>query len=546
MSLPSGDPSMVRGQELRVWSAYTQLLESLLQLEKAIKDRVDLLIQPQRPVSTEEQDTNLGRLMRRVTTLLQSGETSRPPAASPHTPRAVGAHAQDQLQHPPGPLRVTYVSSELSNRGNDIMTLLNFSFQDFMSFLGDKFHKDENPLGFINLGVCENKLCSDLVTKRLSQKDMDLIEDTLLQYPDRRGHPFLRKEVAWFLTHYCNSHAPLDPENVVVLNGSSAVFSALVTVLCDPGEAILTPTPFYGPFALTASLYTKVHLIPVHLDSEVSEENPRPFQLTVDKLEQALWDAQLKGKKVKGFLLINPQNPLGDVYSRDSLQEFLEFAKRNNLHMIVDERYLLSVFDESVTFHSVLSLRRLPDLSRTHVIWSTSKDFGIAGFRFGALYTHSKELAAAVGSLGFLHGLSGITQYKLSRLLQDREWINRVFLPTSHNRLQAAHKYTTICLQGLGIPFLKRGSGLSIWINLRKYLNPCTFDQELCLHRRFLDHKVILCPGKACMCSEPGWFCLVFAEKLPQLEQGLFRLQQALLEQEQELTERLVANTMRE
>ncbi|XP_054999661.1 probable inactive 1-aminocyclopropane-1-carboxylate synthase-like protein 2 [Sorex araneus] len=536
---------MARGRELSVRSAYTQLLEALLQLQRAIRDRVDLLVQPQRPVPAEEQDANLSHLMHRVTTLLQSGAASRPPAAPPCAPRAAGATAQDQLQHPPGSLRVTFVSPELSNRGNDIMTSLSSSFQDLTSYLADKFHKDENPLGFINLGVCENKLCSDLVTKRLRRKDMDLIEDPLLQYPDRRGHPFLREEVARFLTHYCKSHAPLDPENVVVLNGSSAVFSALAMVLCDPGEAILTPTPFYGPFALTARLYTKVNLIPVHLDSEVSGESPRPFWLTVDKLERALWDAQLNGKKVKGILLINPQNPLGDVYSQDSLQEFLEFAKRNSLHVIVDERYLLSVFDKSITFHSVLSLGRLPDPSRTHVIWSTSKDFGIAGFRFGALYTHNQELATAVGSLGFLHGLSGITQYKLSRLLQDREWIDQVFLPASRNRLQAAHKYTTTCLQGLSIPFLSRGSGLSIWVNLRKYLHPCTFEQELCLHRRFLDHKVILCPGKACMCSEPGWFCLVFAEKLPQLEQGLFRLQQALLEEQQELTETLVDDAMR-
>nr|XP_045364054.1 probable inactive 1-aminocyclopropane-1-carboxylate synthase-like protein 2 [Camelus bactrianus] len=64
---------------------------------------------------------------------------------------------------------------------------------------------------------------------------MNYIDDDLLQYSDWRGQPFLREEVAQFLTYYCKAPAPLDPENVVVLNGCSSVFSALATVLCDPG-----------------------------------------------------------------------------------------------------------------------------------------------------------------------------------------------------------------------------------------------------------------------------------------------------------------------
>lgn len=35
-----------------------------------------------------------------------------------------------------------------------------------------------------------------------------------------------------------------------------------------------------------------------------------------------------QGVKVKGLILINPQNPLGDIYSPEELQEYLEFAKR--------------------------------------------------------------------------------------------------------------------------------------------------------------------------------------------------------------------------
>ena len=53
-----------------------------------------------------------------------------------------------------------------------------------------------------------------------------------------------------------------------------------------------------------------------------------------------------------------------------------------------------------------------------------------------------------------------------------------------------------------------------------QYLDPCTFDKELLLHRRFLDHRLILSPGKTFMCKEPGWFRLVFAARPHLLRSG--------------------------
>uniref|UniRef100_G3TCW9 1-aminocyclopropane-1-carboxylate synthase homolog (inactive) like n=1 Tax=Loxodonta africana TaxID=9785 RepID=G3TCW9_LOXAF len=433
--------------------------------------------------------------------------------------------------------KTAFVIHDLSNHGENISDLFRSSLQYYNAYQGDKYHENNNTLGFINLSTSENKLCIDLMTKRLSRSDMNCTEDALLQYPDWRGQPFLWEEVARFLTYYCKAPAPLDPENVVVLNGCCSVFCALAMVLCDAGvKVFLIPTPFYSGLALTSRLYTKIELFFIHLDSELTGENTRPFQLTVDKLEQGLHEARLKRKKVRGLVLINPQNPLGDVYSRDSLMEYLEFAKRHKLHVILDEIYMLSVFDKSITFHSVLRMESLPDPNRTHVIWGTSKDFGISGFRFGTLYTHSKEVAAAVSSFGCLHGISGTTQHNLCRLLQDRDWIDKMYLPTNHSRLQEAHKYIADKLKALKIPFLNHGSGLYIWINLKKYLDPCTFENELVLHHRFLDNKVVLSCGKSYMCKEPGWFRLVFAETILHLDPlAMHWFCEALQEQKKEL-----------
>uniref|UniRef100_A0A667H450 Exostosin-2 n=1 Tax=Lynx canadensis TaxID=61383 RepID=A0A667H450_LYNCA len=265
-------------------------------------------------------------------------------------------------------------SSHLSSRGSIIKWFWDSAEEGYRTYHMDEYDEDKNPSGIINMGTSENKLCFDLLSRRLSQSDMLRVEPSLLQYPDWRGHLFLREEVARFLSFYCKSPAPLKPENVVVLNGCASLFSALATVLCEVGEAFLIPAPYYGAITQHVYLYGGVRLVCVYLDSEVTGLDTRPFQLTVEKLEMALQRANFEGVKVKGLILINPQNPLGDIYSPGELRDYLEFAKRHKLHVMVDEVYMLSVFEKSAGYHSVLSLEGLPDPQRTHVMWATSKE----------------------------------------------------------------------------------------------------------------------------------------------------------------------------
>ncbi|XP_012510789.1 PREDICTED: 1-aminocyclopropane-1-carboxylate synthase-like protein 1 [Propithecus coquereli] len=426
------------------------------------------------------------------------------------------------------PVMFSSDSSCLSSRGRMIKWFWDSAEEGYRTYHMDEYDEDKNPSGIINLGTSENKLCFDLLSWRLGQRDMQWVEPSLLQYPDWRGHLFLREEVAKFLSFYCKSPAPLKPENVVVLNGCASLFSALATVLCEVGEAFLIPTPYYGAITQHVYLYGNVRLAYVYLDSEVTGTDTRPFQLTVEKLEMALQEANSKGVKVKGLILINPQNPLGDVYSPGELQEYLVFAKRHKLHVVVDEVYMLSVFEESVVYRSVLSLERLPDPQRTHVMWATSKDFGMSGLRFGTLYTENPDVATAVASLCRYHGLSGLVQYQMTQLLRDRDWINQVYLPENHARLKAAHTYVSEELRALGIPFLSGGAGFFIWVDLRKYLPEATFEEEMLLWRRFLDNKVLLSFGKAFECKEPGWFRFVFSDKAHRLRLGMQRVRQVL------------------
>uniref|UniRef100_A0A4W3JHJ7 1-aminocyclopropane-1-carboxylate synthase-like protein 1 n=1 Tax=Callorhinchus milii TaxID=7868 RepID=A0A4W3JHJ7_CALMI len=330
----------------------------------------------------------------------------------------------------------------LSKRGNEINNFCGGLQEGFVAYHADKHDEDTNPNGIVNLGTSENKLCFDLLCKRLTQKDMCYIDPQLLQYSDWKGHQFLREEVGRFLTYHCKAPAPLKPENVSI------------------------------------------------------------------------------GLSIKAMILMNPHNPLGDSYSGAEMTEFLEFAKRYKLHVIVDEVYMLSVFGDACSFQSVLSLQRLPDPQRTHVMWGISKDLAASGLRVSTLYTANMDIISALGQLSYFHALPGPTQHAVAQLLKDRDWINQVFLPTNRARLKTAHKYIADELTAMGIPFLNRSAGLFIWADFRKYLKSPTFEEEIKLWRQLLENKVLISNGKEFFCCEPGWFRIVFSDKTYRIQLG--------------------------
>ena len=80
------------------------------------------------------------------------------------------------------------------------------------------------------------------------------------------------------------------------------------------------------------------------------------FTLTPELLEEEILAQHQFGKRVKGFIFCNPNNPLGVVYSKKLTLSLMEVCRKYQVHFISDEIYALSVFDPSVKFESILSI----------------------------------------------------------------------------------------------------------------------------------------------------------------------------------------------
>lgn len=183
-------------------------------------------------------------------------------------------------------------------------------------------------------------------------------------------------------TETFNPITTVDKSHIVLGAGASAVLSALIEQLCNPGDGVLIASPYWSGLDLAISIHKDAVTIPVHIPLETLF-SPRCVQFYEDALSQS-------SIPIKAVVVCNPNNPLGRCYPEETLQAILGFCERQGLHYISDEVYALSTHRATNTaepeerFFSALSLHGNQDL--VHVIYSLSKDFGCSGIR---LVSHS-------------------------------------------------------------------------------------------------------------------------------------------------------------
>lgn len=171
--------------------------------------------------------------------------------------------------------------------------------------------------------------------------------------------------------------------------------------LTDPGDGVLLGQPIYGAFNGDLQVPSGCQLIytPFHGDDPFSVQ-------AVDRYEHTFLQARdEKGVSIKALLICNPHNPLGRCYPRETLEALLRFCQKYQIHLISDEIYAISVYeddDSASGFVSILSIDPTElgvDPTLIHVLYGMSKDFAAAGLRLGCLISQNQKFMQAALSI---------------------------------------------------------------------------------------------------------------------------------------------------
>ncbi len=158
------------------------------------------------------------------------------------------------------------------------------------------------------------------------------------------------------------------PAQVIVSCGAKHSLHNVFTVLCDPGDEVIIPAPYWVSYAELVKL---TGAVPVIVETK-QEEN---FQLKPAALRAALTP------KSKVLLLCSPSNPTGSMYTAEELGQLADIAIERDLTVISDEIYEQLVYGTS-KFASFTTVR--PNLAeRTVIVNGVSKAYAMTGWRIG-------------------------------------------------------------------------------------------------------------------------------------------------------------------
>ncbi|XP_033760388.1 probable inactive 1-aminocyclopropane-1-carboxylate synthase-like protein 2 [Pecten maximus] len=317
----------------------------------------------------------------------------------------------------------------------------------------------------------------------------------------------------------------IEEKKITLLDGVAATLNAVAFTLADVGDVFLCPTPVYPRTRNDMLDIGGVDLFEVPIFDEESLEDP--CEMRIDLLESYFQRAKQEGFKVRGVILTNPNNPTGKVYSPHELTQLMEFCKRKNLHVIFNEIYALSTQGQGC-FTSVLSMN-IPDLDKTHFIWGFSKDFGLSGFRCGVVYSHDESVVSHLQKIAMFSAIPAPTQMLINGILSDTDWMKDTYFPTYYARAKETHRLVKDVLDEFNIPTAYSGQNvIFFWMNLSKFLEEKTTQEERKLFNKFMEAGLYICPGTEMLCHVPGWFRLVYTLPKQEVQEGLRRFRAVL------------------
>lgn len=188
-------------------------------------------------------------------------------------------------------------------------------------------------------------------------------------YSGSRGQPALRQKLAEMYRN--NYHSVVNAEKEIVVSAGSKplIFMVFQTILC-PGDEVLVPEPAWLSYKEQIKLAGGVHIAV-------------PYTKTVYE-----W-ADYITPKTKAIVINNPNNPSGQLYSKEEMTFLVELARKHNLFILSDEAYS----DFLIAADSFISLAQIdPSKENVIVVNSLSKNMGMSGWRVGYVIGHEKVI----------------------------------------------------------------------------------------------------------------------------------------------------------
>ncbi len=303
-------------------------------------------------------------------------------------------------------------------------------------------------------------------------------------------------------------------EDIQFMSGLVFGVNAVSNAIGAPGTGVVVQTPAYPPF-LSAPDNTERQLQKAPL-SATMRDGLLYYEIDFDALEAAVTP------ETRLFILCNPHNPVGRVYTPKELEAIAEFCLRHDLIICSDEIHCDLIYD-GYQHTSIASLS--PEVAQRCVtLLAPSKTFNLPGFGLGFGVIQNPELGEKVhAAVARTHASPTALAYTAAEAAyrEGQPWLDEVLAYLRTNR-DAVVDFVHENLPN--VPVTQPEGTYLTWLDARP-LNlepdPFTF---------FLDNAKVAF-GNGNDFDAPGFLRINYATTYDTLMEGLNRALEALTQQ---------------
>ena len=298
----------------------------------------------------------------------------------------------------------------------------------------------------------------------------DMAPAQLHAYSAAQGLESTRTAIAENLNKRFGTHYTAD--NLYLTMGAAACLSACFTALIEPGDEIIVIAPYFPEYRIWIEFAGGVCV-----EVPAREDN---FQIDLDALEQAITE------KTKAVVVNTPNNPVGTVYTHETLEGLADVLVQaeqkfdHDIYLISDEPYRELTYGVEVPWVPAI-------YPNTLVCYSWSKSLSLPGDRIGYVLVpnevhDSREVYLAVCGAGRSLG------YICAPVFFQRVIERCVDEPTNVEAYAVNREILTHALDELGYEYIEPDGAFYLWI---KALEP----DAQAFSNKAKEHELLLVPS---------------------------------------------------
>lgn len=344
----------------------------------------------------------------------------------------------------------------------------------------------------------------------VAQAGIDAIKNGFTRYTANAGIPELKEAVVEKFKR--DNSIEFAQNQIIISSGGKQTLANALLSLCEEGDEVIIPAPFWVSFPEMARLAgAEPVIVPTSIESG--------YKMRPEQLEAAITE------RTKVLILNSPSNPSGAVYSESEVRALMAVLEGREIFVISDEMYDQIVYGDVEPF----SPARIPEI-RDWVIVSNgvSKTYSMTGWRIGFLagpkwlidacgkiQSQTTSNANSIGQMAAVAALTGdqeVTRERRAEFEKRRDYMYKALneIPGITTTLPDGAFYIFPSISGL-LGKIFNGKEMKGSSDVAEYL--------------LVDHYVATVPGEAF--GAPENLRLSYAASISELEEAVGRIRKA-------------------